>query len=357
MPKNNIMHTIKCFSRLLLAASLICFAACSKDDGPAPDYNSDKTRLKQVIDSLTSVSGKSIEGSKPGQYVTGSKRALDSVIALAGQVFGGQYTQQEVNNAIANLVSAGQNFSTKLLQEVSVANLMAFWKFNGNANDSSGHAHHGLLRTGLTGSSAAAAVDGGVLPVAVADRFGRAGMAYDFNNGANVEIPYSAELNPQNLTLCLWVKRHTTNSNNYMISLNRWNGYKFQLQGNNFPFFTFHDSNNGYHDVDANPGSVDQDVWTQVAITYTNGAMKFYVNGVLMKTAAVNGTPITVNPPVNMAIGNEMPKSGYNLTDSNDPNYFYGASFLIGSLDDVRIYNTALSAAEILSIYTQEKTL
>lgn len=351
------MHTIKNSCRWLLAVSIISLASCSKDDAPAPDYNADKTRLKQVIDSLTAVSGKSVEGSKPGQYVIGSKKALDSVLALAGQVYTGQYTQQQVNNALGNLLGAGQTFTTKLLQEVSVANLMGFWKLNGNANDSSGHGHNGALVTGLTGSSATAAVDGGVLPLLVADRFGRAGMAYDFNHGATIEVPYSAELNPQNLTICLWVKRHTTNSNNYMISLNRWNGYKFQLQGNNFPFFTFHDSNNGYHDVDANPGSVAQDVWTQVAMTYTNGSMNFYVNGALVKTAAVNGTPITVTPPVNMSIGNELPKSAYNLTDSNNPNYYYGESFLIGSLDDIRIYNTALSAAEILSIYTQEKTL
>ena len=351
------MHTIKCIGRFLLAGCLIGLASCSKDDAPAPDYNADKTRLKQVIDSLTNVSGKSVEGSKPGQYVVGAKKALDSVVSLANQVYTGRYTQQEVNNAIANLMSAGQTFSTKLLQEVSVANLMAFWKFNGNANDSSGHGHHGALVTGLIGSSAAVATDGGVLPQAVADRFGRAGMAYDFNSGATIEVPYSAELNPQNLTISLWVKRHTTNSNNYMVSLNRWNGYKFQLQSNNFPFFTFHDSNNGYHDVDANPGTVPQDIWTQVVLTYTNGSMKFYVNGVLVKTAAVSGTPITVSPPVNMSIGNELPKSVYNLTDSNNPNYFWGESFLIGSLDDVRIYNTALSAAEVLSIYTQEKSL
>jgi hypothetical protein len=170
-------------------------------------------------------------------------------------------------------------------------------------------------------------------------------------------VPYSAELNPQNLSISLWVKRHTTNSGNYMLSLNRWNGYKFQLQGNNFPFFTFQDSNNGYHDVDANPGTVPQDVWTHVAMTYTNGSMKFYVDGALVKTAAVTGTPITVSPAVNMAIGNELPKSYYNTSNSADPNYYWGESFFIGSMDDVRLYNTVLSAAEILSIYTQEKTL
>jgi hypothetical protein len=182
-------------------------------------------------------------------------------------------------------------------------------------------------------------------------------MAYDFNNGATVVVPYSAELNPQNLSICLWVKRRTTNAGNYLVSLNRWNGYKFQLQSNNFPFFTFQDSNNGYHDVDANPGTVPQDVWTHVAITYTNGTMKFYVDGALVKTAAVNGAPITVNPAVDLAIGNELPKSYYNLTSDSNPNYFWGASFFNGALDDVRLYNTALSDAEVLSIYTQEKTL
>jgi len=64
-----------------------------------------------------------------------------------------------------------------------------------------------------------------------------------------------------------------------------------------------------------------------------------------------------LSSPVNLAIGNELPKSAYNLTDPNDPNYFYGASFFIGSLDDIRLYNTALSDAEILSIYTIEKSL
>jgi len=74
------------------------------------------------------------------------------------------------------------------------------------------------------------------VPQGVPDRFGRANMAYDFNNAATVEVPYSSSLNPQSFTISLWIKRHTTNSNNYMLSLNRWNGFKFQLQSNNFLF-------------------------------------------------------------------------------------------------------------------------
>ena len=351
------MRTVKIiFYFFAIIACMGIFASCSKKDGAAPNYNSDKTAFKSVIDSLTNVYNSTNDGTHPGQYTIGSRAALDSVLALAGQVYTGSYTQEQVNDALLNLRKAGQVFSTKLLQEVSVANLMALWKFNGNTVDSSGHGHDGMLKTGWTGSSATTVVDGGTLPVLVADRFGRPGMAYNFDNGATIEVPYDKALNPQNLTISAWVKRHTTNSNNYILSLNRWNGYKFQLQSNNFLFFTLHDSNNGYHDVDDNPGTVPQDIWTHCVVSYTNGAMKFYINGVLQKTVVVTGTPITV-AGVNLAIGNELPKSGYNVTDSNDPNYYYGGDFFIGSLDDIRFYNTALSDAEVLSIYTQESSL
>ncbi len=353
------MRISKTIFQLAVIISLATgFVACSKDDNNNDAPASDKLALKAKIDSLTNVYNTTVEGSHPGQYAVGARTALDSVLNLALQVYnGGSYTQVQVNNALQNLIIAGQLFQTKLLQEVSVANLMAFWKFNGNANDSSGHNNNGTLSTGLMGSSATTAVDAGVLPQLVADRFGRANMAYDFNNAATVEVPYSATLNPQSFTICVWVKRHTTNANNYIISLNRWNGFKFQLQSDNFPFVTFQDTNNGYHDIDDNPGTVPQDVWTHVAVSVTNGAVRFYINGNMTKTVNVSGTPITVNPPVNISIGNELPKSGYNLTDASSPNYFYGASFFVGSLDDIRFYNSVLSDAEVLSIYTQEKSL
>jgi len=351
------MRITKYFLFIILSAGvcMVLFSACGKKNTP-PDYNSDKTTLGKLIDSLTQVFNTTAEGNKPGNYAIGAKTQLKTALDLAGQVKTGKFTQEDVNNSYNNLLLAAQQFSTKLIQEVSVANLVAFWKFNGNAIDSSGHGNHGTLVTGYTGSSAATAADGGVLPQPVADRFGRAGMAYDFNNAATVEVPYDASLNPQNFTISLWVKRHTTNANNYMMSLNRWNGFKFQLQSNNFLFLTIH-ADNGYHDVDDAPGTIPQDVWTHAAVSYTSGTMKFYINGDLVKTVAVSGVPLTLTSPVNLAIGNELPKSAYNLADPNDPNYFYGASFFIGSLDDIRLYNTALTDAEILSIYTIEQSL
>lgn len=347
-----LSNIITCCALFLFTTAIV---SCSKDDGPAPDYNSDKTRLKAVIDSLTDVYNTAAEGSKPGEYIVGAKAALDSVLQLGNQVYTGSYTQLQVNNAVVNLLKAGETFSTKLLQEVSAENLMAFWKFNGDATDLSGHGHDGILRTGLVGASAPTATDGGVLPVLIADRFGTPGMAYEFKQGATIEVPYSSELNPQNLTITAWVKRYNTSASNYILSLNRWNGYKFQLQGNNFLFFTFQDSNNGFHDIDNNPGAVPENVWTHVAVTYTNGTMIFYLDGAMSKTLAVSGTPITVSPAVNLSIGNELPASYYNLTSDADPFYYWGASYFTGGLDEIRLYNTALTANQVLSIYSQER--
>jgi hypothetical protein len=85
--------------------------------------------------------------------------------------------------------------------------------------------------------------------------------------------------------------------------------------------------------------------------------MKFYVNDKLVKTADVTGVPITLASPVNLTIGQQLPKGKMNFTDTSSPFYYYGQAFFKGSMDDIRFYNRALTDAEVLSIYTIEKTL
>lgn len=350
MRKQNIILLLV----LIFSASFFLLPSCKKDNNNT-NYNTDKSALTNLIDSVNGVLNSVVEGNKPGQYAVGSKETLDSVVQLATDVSSSSsYTQQQIDNATSNLERAVQTFNSHLIQEVSVANLVAFWKFNGNANDSSGNGHNGALKTGWVGPGDNPQ-DGGTLPKLVADRFGRPNMAYDFNNAATVEVPYDAALNPQSFTISLWMKRHGTNCNNYFFSLNRWNGYKFQLQCNNFLFLTIH-ADNGYHDVDDNPGVIPDETWTHAAVSYTNGEMKFYIDGALVKTAEVTGTPVTLSTPVNLAIGNELPKDEYTINSSDDYTY-YGGDYFIGSLDDIRFYNTALSDADILSIYTIEKSL
>ena len=69
--------------------------------------------------------------------------------------------------------------------------------------------------------------------------------------------------------------------------------------------------------------------WSHLAVTYDNTALRLYVNGTLVATTAVSG-PIPVSTGVLRMGGNSI----------------WGEWFS-GKLDDVRIYNRALSAGEI----------
>jgi hypothetical protein len=146
-----------------------------------------------------------------------------------------------------------------------------------------------------------------------------------------------------------------------MFALRRWFGYKLNLQTSNFLYFTVYRGNNNWvMDDDGGSGStVPLGTWVFASVTYDNSSStgKFYLNGKLVKTLTdKTGPPSTLTTPYNLTIGNEMPKSKYNITDSNDPDYYYGPDNFTGTLDDIRLYNKALTDNEILSIYTSETT-
>lgn len=362
--KSKTMCSNKYILLLILLGSILSGSMIScKKNNSTPDYNSDKTILKAVIDSLTSVSDTTVEGNKPGQYIPGAKTALDSVIKLGNEVYSSNtYTQEQINNALNNLLRAGNTFSTRRLQTVSPENLIGYWKFNGNTNDSSGHQNDGILKTNWFGPDATHAVDGGTLPQLVADRFQQPNAAYYFEKGATIEIPYNNTLNPKSMTISLWLKTDVPSTGgDYMFALDRWWGYKLNLQGSNFLYYTvFKGNGNWVTDDDGGSGStVPLSTWVFAAVSYDNSTstVKFYLNQNLVKTISNKpGPPFTLTTPYNITIGNELPKSKYNLSDSNDPDYYWGPDNFTGSLDDVRFYNTALTDNEVLSIYTSETT-
>jgi hypothetical protein len=345
---------------LMLGAMAVVSSCSNSDDSPAP-VPANKATLTVVIDSVTAVHAAAVEGTRPGTYAVGSKATLLTAINLATTTRNdANATQAAVNTAVANLRRAAVTFKNALIQEVSAANLVAQWKFAGNANDATANANNGVLKVGKIGPGTAP-VNGTALPLLVADRFGRANEAYEFTGGAYIEVPYRVALNPQALTISLWCKHFDTNPDNYMISLNRWNGYKFQLQSANKPFFTA-TTTAGIFDKDAETGVVATNVWTHVATSYVDGTLKFYINGALVKTwTDTHGAIRAVPEPVNLSIGQQLPTDVYNRvpTAGQAPDYFqyYSEAFFKGQLDDIRIYNRALSDAEVQSIYTIENTL
>lgn len=352
----------------LLTGALATVSSCSKDDTTTPVVTADKTKLSALIDSTTSVHNAAVEGTKPGNFASGSKAtfktAIDAGTATKNTTTA---TQTVVNTAEAALRRAAKEFDGKRIQEVSAANLVAQWKFEGNANDATANGNNGTPKAGYINDPTVVAPApmvkklGTAVPTLTADRFGRPNQAYAFDNGAYIEVPYKLSLNPQAITISAWVKRSGTNPDNYIVSLNRWTGYKFQLQGANKPFLTVATTST-IADKDAESGIVTTTDWTHVAASYVDGTMKFYINGVMVKTwTDVSGALKATPQAVPLCIGQQLANSIWDSTPTGgqaaDYFQFYGESFFKGSMDDIRIYNKALSDAEVTSIYTAENTL
>ena len=342
------------YSALVIAVLLTTavFTSCKHEDAK-PVYTGNKAQLLQLTDSLNQVYTGSIEGHNLGEYPKQARADLKTALDLAAAVNTGNHTQDEVNNAYANLRRALLAFNDRIIEEVAPDYLVAKWLFNGNAQDATVNHHDGLLMSGIIGTEGKPA-DGGTLPVLTTDRFGVANNAYDFENGAYIEVPYTAALNPGMISISLWINPKVISGDNYMLSLDRWNGFKFQLQTDNFLFMTVKTASSTL-DNDSNPGKMTVGEWHHAVVTVGNGAINFYVDGVVTKTVSVSGTLAQLTTPINLAIGQQLPKDKFNFTDSKDPNYFYSGTFFQGSMDDIRYYNKVLTSAEVTKIYNNEK--
>jgi hypothetical protein len=207
--------------------------------------------------------------------------------------------------------------------------LIAYYPFNGDANDYSGNNNHGTPINS---------------PVSTNDRYGRANSAYLFN-GTNqyVEVPNSTSL--QNLssgiTITAWVRVDGWYLDWGLVAC-KCNGQNNQFQlavlnrdGQNSQYYL--------HSDGVLPGErIGEDIvfgrWFHVAMTMSGQNRSFYYNGSLI------GSP--TNYPT--------------LTPYNTPLYIGRDPYLrdeyhIGALDEVTIYSRPLTGAEVRQLYLNER--
>ena len=137
-----------------------------------------------------------------------------------------------------------------LPSNVPTDGLVAYYPFNGNANDESGNGYHGAVN-GATVST---------------DRFGNSNQSYFFEGESNITIPDSPFLNIYPLTISLWYKLNgLLDSSGNVVSKYQpasWNGFQilydyFDNVSNNRD--TDADSIPDHIDTDYNPSAVDTD--------------------------------------------------------------------------------------------------
>jgi hypothetical protein len=338
------------------------------------------TSLSTAIDSAQWYLANTHEGTQPGEYAKGSQATLSAAVTAAEAVLTAASTtatQAEVTSATQNLLAALAAYEAGIVTPIAEGSLVAYWKFNGNANDSSGNGHNGTLeacppaQSGV-GLVVTAGVTPGGVPNLTNDRFGNANSAYHFSNGGNIDVPYSPAFNPAAISISLWCRQDTAGridqtANCYLISLSRWNGWKFQTQPTR-PFFTYQLDTTAvgttYFNQDANVAmtigtTVGAGPWNHLVVTYDGvGTESFYINGVLTKTwlaPAVRGAMMPINPTYDLSIGSDLPNAAYSYL-STAPNYIEYGGYWTGDMDDVMIYNIALTGAQVTQIYNQQVT-
>ena len=209
--------------------------------------------------------------------------------------------------------------------------LVGYWPFCGDANDESGNGNAG-------------AVNGATL---TEDRFGLANAAYDFDGiGDNVLIdnmPFC-----ENYTFNCWLRCDTifTPYPEIYNTSNADENNRLHLVGNIYPFneqgkvFTG-DDNNG--NLATSTSKVNDNNWNMITVIYdyTNNDVKLLVNG------EVEATETIINPST--FEGALMFGNGFSQQPNPQP---YDSKGFVGHLDDIGIWNRALTAEEVQELYT-----
>ena len=199
--------------------------------------------------------------------------------------------------------------------------LVAYYPFNGNANDESGNGHNGTIH-------------GARLTI---DRFGYNDKAYRFD-GSNDYITFQSQSFPTGnnpFVVAGWFKTTDTGGGN------GWNGNTLFSYGNpNIHVtvyageFLIHVRENNYIGpyITAPGHFVADGVFHFFVYEYSNNVIKFYLDGILIIDQQYNLS--TTYYPFQIGIRKFNP-------------YFY----FNGTIDDIRIYNRILTIEEINSLY------
>jgi hypothetical protein len=230
---------------------------------------------------------------------------------------------------IGNAVNATANLNQGLI---------AYYLFDGNAQDISGNSNHGTLSNNVLFTE------------------GKFGQAVLFSNQTElrVTVPDAETLDtPNTFTLSAWInpsEYRNHSSHNHVIISKWWTSptigeYILRLGAGEQTGrlgLTVANTDNGYKaDSLMSSESILLDNWSHVAATFDHGLMKLFINGQLVaeKQSQVTHTEFSEYSHDDLYIGNLWTNQWYE----------YG---FIGNIDEVRLYNRALLACEIEELYS-----
>ena len=205
------------------------------------------------------------------------------------------------------------------------AGLQAYYPFSGNGVDASGNNHHGN-------------VSGAQLTT---DRNNSVDSAYSFDGNDVIVVPEDSEVfnfQETGFSIGYWLKLDSsqqTSSLPVVAGYGGWSvkGWDIVVSGTNLVFNLRSDTDTSCSKYISLTDSQNQ--WLHFAATFSDTTLSIFKNGGLVGQ---------VDCP------EYYPTSGYDLTLGASSKFDNGYAGLVGQLDDVRIYNRAITQMEVAEL-------
>jgi chitodextrinase len=242
--------------------------------------------------------------------------------------FNGSLDDIQIYNVALTATEIMDLYGVQNTPPVIASDLVADYPFSDNTNDATPY-HNNASALGAQLAD---------------DRFGQANKAYAFNGlGDGIMAPHSPQLNSDYTTLSFWinVEELPVSGEAFILSNGGWQErLKVSLPSHGKPVFTTHSDGVCCSDMDSGDGNeLIEGVWTHVAMTHDGTKDIIYFDGVQVAEKDVAGALDPTTHPLGI---------GFDPIDN--------ANFFKGSLDEVQIYNTALTAQQIADLYAEQST-
>lgn len=348
---------------LMAFVPAIAFTSCSDDNND--DDNVDKTELVALIKECEALANAATTEDYPAEAITAFKTKIAAVQSAADAA---GVTQTAINNLLVQLQEAKSTFEQSAYDAIPDAAVLLNYSFD--------EAGTSLVSTGTQKVVAVAKAGPSEVfgTAAKSPEFvdGVKGKAVRLTNGAYFAIDDYADAAflPQDLSIAVWVKPEEVRAGNYIISMNYWNNWKLNLQNESKPFFTVA-TPLGITDADNETvESAPAGKWTHlvVSLSLKEHTLSFYVDGALTKTWDASSKPFLAASSMAAAY---LPASGKKLplligcATTYEEVVSWSWTTLpvlpsawdnyVGLLDELKVYNIALTAGQVSKLYNAEK--
>jgi hypothetical protein len=250
-----------------------------------------------------------------------SGQATSGFVCIASVTAAGKQSADQACNTLAVPARPSTPTSTPAPGAPRPSGLVAAYAFDETSGstvaDSSGNNNTGTLD-----------------PAVVRSSQGRFGGGLLFNGNSSVTVPNSASLNPTTgMTLEAWVFPTASTSWATAIMKEQTNGMAYSLYASSSANRPIVYCNTGKattrHRYLSGPTALPLNTWSHLAATYDGVTLRLYVNGAQVSSHPYTGSIVTSTGALRIA-GNSA------------------GEFFRGLIDEIRIYNRALSPSEIL---------